>query len=141
MGALASLFDVTPRVTLTHLIQEIHRVDDLLVEKTLIPVSEGLKVLAGPDKMHSLPSLESGDLLKIVDCLKNLADVTVLDMPGTFHAAEFEVLNASDQLILIGLQSVPSIRALRLFRETLPEERVAHSLCVVINSSSYNLAR
>jgi Flp pilus assembly CpaE family ATPase len=83
--------------------------------------------------MHSLRSLESGDLVKIVDCLKNLAEVTVLDMPGTFHAAEFEVLNASDQLVLIGLQSIPSIRALKLFRETLPEERVAHSLWVVIN--------
>ena len=54
-------------------------------------------------------------------------------MPGTFHEAEFEVLNKSDQLILIGLQSVPSIRALKVFCESLPEERVAHSLWVVIN--------
>ncbi len=98
MGALAAMFDVTPRVTITHLIQEIERVDDLLVEKTLVPVAEKLRILAGPDKVHSLPNLDSGDLVKIVECLKTLSEVTVLDMPGTFHEAEFEVLKSSDHI-------------------------------------------
>jgi pilus assembly protein CpaE len=133
MGALASQFDVTPRITLTHLIREIHRVDDYLVEKTLIPVAEKLRILAGPDSVHSLRPLESGDLVKIVDCLKKLSDVIVLDMPGAFQEAEFEVLKTSDQIVLVGLQSVPSIRALKALRETLPAERVVHSLWVVIN--------
>lgn len=139
MGALASQFDVTPRVTLTHLIREIHRVDDLLVEKSLIPVAERLRILAGPDSVYSQRPLESGDLVTIVDCLKKLSEVIVLDMPGAFQEAEFEVLKASDQIILVGLQSVPSIRALKALCETLPPERVVHSLWVVINRYNSDL--
>jgi pilus assembly protein CpaE len=133
MGLLASLFDVTPRVTLAHLIQEIHRVDDLLVEKSLIPISDNLKLLVGHDKMHSLPPHRPEDLAKIVDCLNKLAEVTVLDMPGNFHTSELEAINAADQVVLVGMQSVPSIRALKLFREVFPDDRVNHGLWVVIN--------
>ena len=60
MGALAALFDVTPSVTLTHLIGEIQRVDDLLVEKALVPVAERLRILAGPDKVHCSPHSNRG---------------------------------------------------------------------------------
>ena len=57
MGSLASLFDLEPRVTLPHLIREIHRVDDYLVEKTLVPFTDKLKILAGPDELNSMSSV------------------------------------------------------------------------------------
>ena len=106
---------MTPRVTLAHLVQELHRVDDLLVEKSLIPVSENLKILAGPVQMHSLPPSQPGDLVKIIECFNKLAEVTVLDMPGTFHTAELEAINAADQVILVGIQTVSSVRGSSFF--------------------------
>jgi Flp pilus assembly CpaE family ATPase len=136
MGSLASLFDVEPRVTLPHLIREIHRVDDYLLEKALIPVSEGLRILAGSDVLQSLGTIDPEHLVKIVGCLKKLADVTILDMPGTFDDLEFQVLKACDQIIVVGTQNVPSVRALKLFCGSLPEERLHHSLRVVINRYS-----
>jgi pilus assembly protein CpaE len=133
IGSLASLFDVQPRVTLPHLIQEIHRVDDFLVEKTLVPVSETLRILAGPHELNSIRSVEPEHMVKIVECLKKLAEVTVLDMPGTFDELEFQVLKACDQVIVVATQSVPSLKSLKLFCESLPEERLIHSLWVVLN--------
>jgi pilus assembly protein CpaE len=133
MGALASLFDVEPRVTLPHLIREIHRVDDLLVERTLVSITDRLRILAGPDGLTSMPSVVPGDLIKIVDCLKTLAEVTVLDMPGNFDELELEVFKTCDHVIVIGSQTVPSIKSLRRLCESLPEERVVHSLSIVLN--------
>jgi len=133
MGSLASMLDLQPRVTLPHLIREIHRVDDYLVEKTLVPVTERLRILAGPQELNSIPSVEPEHLVKIVECLKKLAEVTVLDMPGTWDELEFHVLKSCDQVIVIGTQNVTSIKSLRLFCESLPEERLVHSLWVVIN--------
>jgi Flp pilus assembly CpaE family ATPase len=133
MGSLASMFDLEPRVTLPHLIREINRVDDYLVGRTLVPYTDKLKILAGPNELNSMTSAEPEHLVKIVECLRKLADATVLDMPGTFDALEFQVLSACDKVVVVGTQSVPSIRSLKLFCESVPEERLLHSLWVVIN--------
>jgi pilus assembly protein CpaE len=133
MGSLASMFDLKPRVTLPHLIREIHRVDDYLVEKTLVTFTDKLRILAGPDELNSPRSAEPEELVKIIECLRKLADVTVLDMPGTFDELEFRVLRSCEKVIVVGTQSVRSIKSLRLFCESLPEERLVHSLWVVLN--------
>ncbi len=133
MGSLASMFDLEPRVTLPHLIREIHRVDDYLVEKTLVHFTERLRILAGSDELTAPRSAEPEDLVKIIECLRKLADLTVLDLPGTFDKLEFEVLRSCDKVIVVGTQNVRSIKSLRLVCESLPEERLVHSLWVVLN--------
>ena len=133
MGVLASLFDVEPRMTLPYLLREIHRVDDYLLEKALVRVMDGLRILVGSDKPQSLRAIDPGHLIKIVGCLKKLADVTILDMPGTLDDREFQVLRCCDHVIVVGTQNVPSIRSLKLFCGSLPDERLRHSLRVVIN--------
>jgi pilus assembly protein CpaE len=132
IGALASMLDIHPRMTLPQLLAEFHRLDDMLVEKSLVPVADGLRVLAGAQEFCPMPSIESGYLARIVGYLRKLADVTVLDIPDAFHDAG-AVLDAADQILLIGLQSIPSIRALKLFCERHSDERINHTLCVVIN--------
>jgi pilus assembly protein CpaE len=133
MGSLASLFDLEPPVTLTHLIREIQRVDDFLVEKTLVPFTDKLKILAGPKELNAMTSAEPEDFIKIIECLRKLAEVTVLDMPGTFDHLEFRVLNGCEKVIIVGTQNVRSLKSLKLFCESLPEERLVHSLWIVIN--------
>jgi Flp pilus assembly CpaE family ATPase len=133
MGALASMFDVQPRMTIPQLLREIHRVDDFLLEKALVKVGDHLRILAGPDALQSRQAVEPGHLVKIVGCLKKLADVTILDMPGTFDDLEFQVLRACDHVIIVATQNVPAMRSLKLFCESLPPERVMHSLRIVLN--------
>jgi pilus assembly protein CpaE len=133
IGALASMLDIHPRVTLAHLLQEFHRVDDLLVEKSLVPLCDGLRVLAGPQEFCALPFAEPGHIARIVGYLKKLADVTVLDVPDVLHDAGAAVLDCADQILLVGLQNVPSIRAMKLFCERHSAERLNHSLWIVIN--------
>ena len=133
VGALPPMLDVHPTITLPYLLREIHRVDDLLIEKALIPYGEGLRILSGAEHAGHVPPTELAHVSRIIDGLKKLADVTVLDVPGTFNDADLGVLHAADHVILVGLQNVPSIRALKLFCEAFPEERLNHSLWITIN--------
>ncbi|MGC8639654.1 MAG: AAA family ATPase [Isosphaeraceae bacterium] len=133
MGALDSYLDARPRFTLSDLIRQIDRVDDYLVKKTLVSVADRLRVLAGPTEVHSTMTVDPRDLLHIVDCLKILSEIVVLDLPCTFQEVEFEVLSSADHIVLVGLQNVPSVRSLRLIRDTLSADHVAMSLWVVIN--------
>jgi pilus assembly protein CpaE len=133
MGSVASMLNLEPRFTLPDLIREIHRVDDFLLEKTLVPVNERLKILAGAHDHNSVSSVEPDHMVKIVEFLRKLATVTVLDVPGTFDELEFQVLKACDQVIVIATQTLPSIKSLKRFCDSLPEERVVHSLWIVLN--------
>ncbi|MGP0067472.1 MAG: CpaE family protein [Isosphaeraceae bacterium] len=56
----------------------------------------------------------------------------MLDIPDAFHDAG-AVLDTADHVLLIGVQSIPSLRAMKRFCERHSEERINHSLCVVIN--------
>jgi pilus assembly protein CpaE len=141
VGALSAMLDVRPKITLPYLLREIHRVDDLLLDKALVPYAAGLRVLAGLDQAGIAPKAELTHVARIIDGLARLADVTVLDVPGTFADADIGVLYAADLVILVGLQSVPSIRTLKLFCEMFPEERMNLSLWIAINRYNSHLKR
>jgi Flp pilus assembly CpaE family ATPase len=133
VGALSAMLDIHPQITLPYLLREIQRVDDLLIEKALVPYGDRLRVLAGADHVGSAPGVDLRRISRILDALRKAVGVTVLDVPGTFNDAECGVLYSADHVILVGLQNVPSIRALKRFCEMFPEERVNHSLWVAIN--------
>ena len=58
-------------------------------------------------------------MARVVDTLKLIADVVVLDVPCTYDDIYFETLAAANQAILIGEQKLPSIRALKMVREAI----------------------
>ena len=89
--------------------------------------------MSGAENAGPLPSAELKHVTRITNALKRLANVTVLDVPGTFNDADLGVLYSADHVILVGVQNIPSIRALKLFCEVFPEERLNHSLWVAVN--------
>jgi pilus assembly protein CpaE len=133
VGALASLLDIHPTVTLGHLLQEIYRVDDLMVDKSLVTVGEGLRVLAGAHEVGPPLSVDPAHFNRLIGCFKKLADVSVLDIPDMFHGPASTILDSADRIVLVALQNIPSIRSLQLFCRRLPEERINHSVWVAVN--------
>ncbi len=85
--------------------------------------------------------MQPPELYSIVEHLTNLADVIVLDVPSVYNAPDSEVLEMADQVILVGLQNIHSMRMLKLYCETFPTERMNHSLTIVINRYHPELKR
>jgi pilus assembly protein CpaE len=133
VGALTAMLDIHPQITLPYLLREIQRVDDLLIEKALVPYGDRLRILAGADQVGAMPEVDLQKISRILEGLKKAAEVTVLDVPGTFNDKDCGVLYCADHVILVGLQNVPSMRALKLFCEMFSQERLNHSLWVAIN--------
>lgn len=132
-GALTSMLDIHPRITLGHLLQEINRVDDLMVENSLIPVGDGLRVLAGSHEAATLHPVEPAHFNRLLGCLRKIAEVSVIDIPEMFHGPASNVLDAADRLVLVALQNIPSIRSLQAYCRRLPDERLNHGVWVAIN--------
>jgi Flp pilus assembly CpaE family ATPase len=59
------------------------------------------------------------DVAELLATLSQLADIVMLDVPCTYDDLYFEALASADQTVLVGEQTIPSIRALKLVHESL----------------------
>lgn len=122
MGKLAISLNVEPRYTTHDLLREIHRLDLYVVQQALTPVADRMSILAGPYEAVSTLSVTSHDVLILLDSLRQLAEVVVVDVPSTFDSMYFDTLNASDHVVLVGQQKVPTIRALQMVSASLQDK-------------------
>jgi pilus assembly protein CpaE len=119
MGKLAIFLNVEPRFTTHDLLREVHRTDLYFLQQSLVRVADRLQLLAGPYDSVSSLSARPADVLLLLECLRQLAEVVVVDMPSTFDTLYFDTLNASDRVVLVGQQKVPSIRSLQVVASSL----------------------
>lgn len=137
MGRLASYLDIAPRYSTFDLLNDPERIDLEVVRNSLTPVSENFQVLAGPYKGISTVPANAQALMRVVDYLRRLAQVVILDM-HTFDEAYFQMMAAADRIVLIGEQKVPSVHALKTVRDELQKIDGAAPQLLVINR--YNAA-
>lgn len=119
MGVIASHLDLEPETTILELLQDVRRVDNQLLRRSLIKVADNLDVLAGPQGLVGPSTTTPQDVLYLMDMMKQVADVIVLDVPCTYDDLYFEVLAGAGQMVLIGEQKLPSVRAMKMVREAL----------------------
>jgi pilus assembly protein CpaE len=133
LGRLADYLDITPNLTLAECFKDHESLSADTVEHALTPLAEHLRVLTGPHQHigRATPTPESvGTLL---DILRQLGQVVILDIPCTFDDAYFAALTAADEVILIGEQSVPSLRAMKVVKEALASQQNRRSPRCLIN--------
>ena len=131
MGAVAAHLNIEPTHTIIDLLKDARRVDTVLAQKVLHQVAENLHVLAGPHQFVTPSNVSIEDLTHIVDTVKQMTEVVVLDLPCTYDDIYFETLASAGVAILVGEQTLPSIRALRMVRDQVGRNgRTEH---VVIN--------
>lgn len=122
VGKLPLYLNVEPRYTTHDLLREIHRLDLYFMQQALTPIVDRFHILAGPYHAVSPLAVPSTDVLLLIECLRQLADIIVLDVPCTYDSNYFDTLNAADQVVLVGEQKVPSIRALQMVHSTLVDK-------------------
>ena len=89
------------------------------LQQALTPIVEGISILTGPYHAVAPLSASSADVLLLIECLRQLADIVVLDVPCTYDAIYFDTLNSADQVVLVGEQKVPSIRSMQMVHGSL----------------------
>jgi Flp pilus assembly CpaE family ATPase len=131
MGMIAPHLDIEPEHTITDLLRDVKRVDTLMAQKVLIKVADKFEILAGPNRLTTPTKALAQDVARVVDTLKQITDIVVLDVPCNYDDIYFETLAAAGQTILVGEQKLPSIRALKMVHEAI--NRPSGSEHVAIN--------
>ncbi len=117
LGAVASHLNIEPPHSINDLLCDVKRVDETLIRNVLFKISENYELLAGPDHLVATLGHSSTDVIRLLELMKPLCDVILLDLPCTYDDFYFELLAAASQIVLVGEQKVPSIRALKLVHE------------------------
>jgi len=131
MGVVAPHLNIEPTHSILDLLRDIHRVDAAVVEKVLTRFSENFEILAGPHEFAPPLAISTQDVAHVIDTLEQTAAVVVLDVPCTYDDIYFDVLASAAQVVLVGEQNLPSIRALRMVSERLGRD--AATVHMVIN--------
>jgi pilus assembly protein CpaE len=119
MGAVACHLNIEPTHTILDLLPDTSRVDVVRVQEVLTNVADNFHILAGPHEFAPPFAISSQDVVRVIDVLKQMAAVVVLDVPCTYDNMYFDTLVSSGPVVLIGEQKLHSIRALRMVHERL----------------------
>src|SRR6185369_14942230 len=80
-GVLATYLNVEPLYVIPDLLSSDCKLDMHMVEKALTPVSGDFFILSGAHQAISQMEVQSRDLQRLLDYLRRLAQVLVLDVP------------------------------------------------------------
>ena len=133
MGTLAACLGIEPACTTHALLADPARLTASSVRQALTRVSAGLDVLAGPYQEFSTAVPPARSVARLIEASRALASVVVLDLPCSLDSSLFEALALADHVLLVGVQTVASVRALRLVRDLLVREEGLQSAQPVVN--------
>ena len=133
MGMIVTYLDFESQFGLDDLLSCNQHMDARMIEQSLTRVSDMLSILPGPRRPVPLSSVGQGKIANILDYLKHMAEVVVLDVPCTFDDAYFDLLRSAEQVVLVGEQRIPAIRNIQLVLDTLGRQDSGQKLHMVIN--------
>lgn len=111
MGEDALLLDMEPRFSIVDVVQNFHRVDTgLLTSYIEHHEPSGVDLLAAPDKPVDATDVSGERVLQILGFLKQHYDHIIVDTSGSLVPATIAGIRHADQLYIVSVASVPSIR-------------------------------
>jgi pilus assembly protein CpaE len=133
LGKLAGDLGVTPRFTTRELAAAGNRLDAHMVEQALIPVADHLRLLAAPADEVRVSDPGREIVRKFVMFLRQLAEVSILEMSYNLTETYYEGLAAVDQVLVLSRHTSSGLQDLKLVCQGLRRDHGVRTLYPVIN--------
>lgn len=108
-GDVASLFNIKPKETIYHVVQELDRLDSESIKPFLTEAIEGVMVLSAPVRPEHSEIITGKHIEKILRLLRESFDYIIVDTPA-FLSDPVLALDSSDFLFLVNTLNVPVLR-------------------------------
>lgn len=138
-GDVAVMLNVTPKRTITELIQDIGQMDRDLLEGYLITHPTGVKVLPCPTRPEYAELITGSHVEKIIGILKQSYDYIVIDTPPYFHETVLAALDLCHQILLLVALDLPTIKNVKLGLEVLDSLHLKGKARLILNRSSHDI--
>lgn len=129
-GNAASYLGATATLTMDDLLLAGQRVDGQLLRTVTANSAGGVAVVAAPERIAPLESVDTDQLLRVLQVARQEYDQVVLDLPGNWANWTLSAIDKADLILLVVDLSVGSLRQARrriqLFEETgIDRSRIA----------------
>ncbi len=138
-GDVAVMLNVTPKRTITELIQDINQMDPELLEGYLVAHPTGVKVLPCPTRPEYAELITGAHVEKILSVLKQSYDYIVIDTPPFFNETTLSALDLCHQILLIVALDLPTIKNVKLGLEVLDSLHLKGKVKLILNRSSNDI--
>jgi pilus assembly protein CpaE len=127
LGDVLSFLDLPGTYSITDVITNMRRLDRDLLDSSVTRHPSGLRVLAQSGKVEEAESVRPAEVVALLDFLRRHYGFLVIDGVAGFDELSLAVLDASQQIVMVLTQDVPSVRStkrcLELFRRLGYDER------------------
>jgi len=118
-GDVALSLDIKPRTTISDAIHQPDRVDPVFLKALMTKHVSGLDVLASPGNLTSIEELTPQAVRKILQAAVEDYEFVILDVPRIFTSAIIEALKFSEPVMLVGQNSLETIRDAKIVLDNL----------------------
>jgi len=135
VGEIPLFLAVRPSYHWGEIMQNIDRLDSAFLMNIMVRHGSGLYVLPSPSKLNGYPVATPDTMQRVLNVLRNMFDVVVIDGGQSMDSAYLKVIEMSDTLLIISILSLPCLHnthnLLRSLKglSILPQDRMR----VVIN--------
>ncbi|MFA6220553.1 MAG: AAA family ATPase [Erythrobacter sp.] len=139
-GRMTEVLGITPRRTLSDLLDAGDRMDSALLNTVAQSHPSGIDLIAAPAEIVPIEALKVEDLMRLIDLARSEYDYVVLDLPASLTNWSLAVLASASDIVMVVEQSLASLRQARrrldLFRTLGLDHRL---VSVVVNRTERKL--
>lgn len=120
-GDVSYLLNMETEFTIVEFLQDLSRIDEELLHSSLARHPTGIYVLAHPNTFEDIEDITGEHVTRILQTLRYHFDYIVVDCLKAVNDTFLAVMDASDTIVLVTLQTVPALkntkRCLELFEQ------------------------
>jgi len=118
-GDVALSLDIKPRTTIIDAVRQPDRVDPVFLKALMTKHESGLDILASPGNLTSIEELTPQAVRKILQAAVEDYEFVILEVPRIFTSAIIEALKFSEPVMLVGQNSLETIRDAKIVLDNL----------------------
>ncbi len=112
-GTAGLNFNQDPSVTLGDVLRNLDRVDSNTIDRLLVSCGDKLNLAVAPALLDRTYDFNEGDFDQLLDAVRSLVPLVVLDVPHVWSAWSRRTLVASDELIIVAAPDLANLRNAR----------------------------
>ena len=131
-GDLASLLDLKPVHTSADLCRNVTRIDQSLLERSLVRHSNGILLLAAPAQIGDAGHVTWEGIRQVLSLASDMARYLVVDLSHSFLETMAPMLMQADQIVLVLRLDFTSLRNTRRVLEHLEQNGIPRDRILVV---------
>ncbi|MTI82202.1 MAG: MinD/ParA family protein [Firmicutes bacterium] len=135
-GDASVMLNINVKGTIADLVQEDDTFDFTLIDTFLVPHLSGTRILPAPTSPEQAELIQPQHVQQILQVLKNNFDYIIIDTAPGYSDINLEVLEMSDQILLVLNQDLTTLKHVKTAQEILSTLNYTAKVRVLLNQHS-----